>query len=445
MRAAVCRTVTFCWTALLLFGTAVAAGYEEFSEYWPAGVTPYSEEIQSGQPLSEHRESTVENDSFTHEDLPPWADSSSETWEKYEAHEEETIASPNGTSTLDEPIAGADELLDWWREEMERALAEPSDRYRIKLTEHVQNNHRVLRFVDAFRGHQRGFFERALARSGRYIPIMQPILREERLPENLVYLALIESGFSPYAYSRAKAMGYWQFMRGTALRYGLKIDSWVDERRDPVLSTRAAAAYLKDLHQLFGEWFLAAAAYNAGEGRVGRALERSRTSDFWRLSQERRYLALETRNYVPKFIAAAIIAEAPEKHGFGEIVYEPPLEYDELAIEAPMRLTTIARLAGTDVKEIKRLNPALLRDFTPPDRDTFTLRLPVGKGERFWEGYALLPPSAKIKTLKLHTVRKGETLSSIAKNHGQSVQRLIKDNNLKTTRIRPGQELVVVR
>jgi membrane-bound lytic murein transglycosylase D len=289
----------------------------------------------------------------------------------------------------------------------------------------------------------RDFFQRALARSGKYRSMMAGILRNEGLPEKLVYLALIESGFSTHAYSRAHALGPWQFMRGTALQYGLTINSWLDERRDPVLSTRAAAAYLKDLHEKFGEWFLAAAAYNAGEGRVGTALQRSKTNDFWLLRQQRKHLNIETRDYVPKFVAAALIGREPERYGFEEISYEAPLEYDEVTVQAPLRLETVARLANTELDIIKELNPALLRNFTPPTAGGFTLRLPVGSQADFLAAYEQLTGAEKIK-LSLHTVKKGELLARIAKKYNVTAKQLVKENGLKSWRLRPGQELIIV-
>ena len=261
-----------------------------------------------------------------------------------------------------------DQLLGLWQKDIDQAMQQPPGRRKIHFSIPAVENDRVRYFVNYFTGKFRGFFERALSRSGRYIPMMAAILQEEGLPQDLVYLCLIESGFSPRAVSKAKAVGPWQFIRSTGLRYGLKINGWVDERRDPIKSTRAAAAYLKDLHLQFGEWFLAAAAYNAGERKVEKAINRSRTDDFWRLSQMT-YLKKETRNYIPKFIAAALIASMPEKYGFGDIAYEPPIEYDEVTIERPMRLEQIAKLARTTVKVIKELNPALLRNITPPNKD----------------------------------------------------------------------------
>lgn len=335
-----------------------------------------------------------------------------------------------------------DQLLGLWKKDIDKAMQQPAGRRRIQFSIPVVENDRVLYFVDYFRGKKRGFFETALSRSGRYIPMMATILQEEGLPEDLVYLSLIESGFSPNAFSRAKAVGPWQFIHSTGLRYGLKINGWVDERRDPVKSTRAAAAYLKDLHLQFGEWFLAAAAYNAGEQKVERAINHSQTDDFWRLSQKT-YLKSETRNYIPKFIAAALIAGTPEKYGFGDIVYEPPMEYDEVTIEKPLKLETVAKMAETTVKVIKELNPALLRNITPPNENGFVLRLPAGSGKTFAEAYQLLPSSAKTKVVA-HKVKKGETLLGIAKNYGLRVNQLMELNGLHNRQIRVGQELIVI-
>jgi len=335
-----------------------------------------------------------------------------------------------------------DQLLGLLQKDLDEAMQQPVGRRKIQFSIPAVENDRVRYFVDYFSGKKRDFFETALARSGRYIPMMATILQGEGLPEDLVYLSLIESGFSPHAVSKAKAVGPWQFIRSTGLRYGLKINGWVDERRDPIKSTRAAAAYLKDLHLQFGEWFLAAAAYNAGEGKVGKAINRSRTDDFWRLSQMT-YLKKETRNYIPKFIAAALIASIPEKYGFEDIAYEPPIEYDEVTIEKPLRLEQIAKLAGTSVKAIKELNPALLRNITPPNKDGFSLRLPAGSGNTFARDYRLIPESAKPKVIT-HKVKKGETLAAIAKHYGQQVAQLMDLNGLRSRQVRAGQDLIVI-
>jgi len=337
-----------------------------------------------------------------------------------------------------------DQLLGLWQKDLDKAMEKSPGQRQIQFSIPVVENERVRYFIELFRERERAFFSRALARSGKYLPMMVAILREEGLPEDLVYLSLIESGFSPRAYSRAKAAGPWQFIRGTGLRYGLKIDGWVDERRDPVKATRAAAAYLKDLHSQFGEWFLAAAAYNAGERRVEKAIRRLRTEDFWHLSQKR-YLKRETRNYVPKFIAATLIARNPEKYGFGDIVYESPVDHDEVTITGALKLETAARLAQSTTEAIKELNPALRRDYTPPNEEGFVLRVPAGKGEIFAQAYETLPESEKKAKVRIvtHKVRRGETLASIARRYRQKVTQLMEMNNLKSRRLRVGQELII--
>jgi soluble lytic murein transglycosylase-like protein len=336
-----------------------------------------------------------------------------------------------------------DNLVNQWQKDMDHAMEQPVGQRVLRISPTVEAHHRVRYYINGFCGRLRDFFERALARSGKYRSMMAEILRSEGLPEKLVFLALIESGFSTTAYSRAHALGPWQFIRSTALHYGLAINPWVDERRDPVLSTRAAAAYLKDLHQRFGEWYLAAAAYNAGEGRVGTALKRAKTNDFWRLRNARHHLKLETRDYIPKFVAAALIGREPEKYGFEEISYEEPWQFDEVIIDRPLRLETVARMANTNVEVIKELNPALLRNFTPPTHQRFTLRLPAGSQTTFLDAYGDLPASGKIK-LSLHKVKRGDILGRIAKKHGLTVNQLIKENGLKGNRLRPGQELIIV-
>ena len=381
--------------------------------------------------------------------LPPLAQAEKKNEEqssdKKGTLEETTPDSKEPPTTLQEaPGPKADDrLLDLWQKDLDQAMQQPPGRRKIQFSMPVVENDRVRYFVNFFCSRKRDFFERSLARSGRYIPMMVNILQEEGLPEDLVYLSLIESGFSSQAISKAKAVGPWQFIRSTGLRYGLKINGWLDERRDPLKSTRAAAAYLKDLHLQFGQWFLAAAAYNAGERKVEKAISRSQTNDFWDLSEKKSYLKAETRNYVPKFIAATLIAGTPEKYGFGDIVYQTPLEYDEVTLKSPLRLETAAKLAATTVKTLKELNPALLRAITPPHADGFVIRLPAGTGEKFSQSYEQLAESAKIKVIA-HKVKKGETLVSIAKRYGQRTNDLMEMNNLKTRRVQPGQELIVV-
>lgn len=248
---------------------------------------------------------------------------------------------------------------------------------------------KVSDFVSKYQTDLRNFYGRALERSGRYLPRIESILRKEGLPTELAYLPLIESGFRPHAVSPAKAVGLWQFIPDTGRRYGLRIDRFVDERRDPIKSTRAAARYLKDLYGMFGDWHLSLAAYNTGEGRISRLLSVSDASDFWELS-ERGYLFRETEDYVPGFLAALQIASHPEAYGFDRP--EPqPLEYDLVHIEHVMPLATIAGWTGRPLSLLQELNPALIRSIVPPGG--YTVRVPEGTRPMVQQAYARLTPA----------------------------------------------------
>ena len=288
-------------------------------------------------------------------------------------------------------------------------------------------NNSVEGHIAYFKTKGRDKLELWLSRSGRYIPMMKEILKYMELPEDLVYLALIESGFNPNAYSRARAAGPWQFIKSTGKRYNLKIDWWIDERRDPKKSTIAAATYLNDLYNMFGSWDLAMASYNGGEGRVQRAVSRSKSEDFWKIKKTR-YLKAETKNYVPKYMAATIIAKNPEEHGF-DIKYLEPIQYEEVIIPESTDLRVIAKCAGVSYEEIKELNPELRRWITPPNVDKYTLKIPLGTQEIFLENYEKLPSEEKI-LWERHLVKKGETLYSIAKHYRVTVEDLKKINLL---------------
>jgi membrane-bound lytic murein transglycosylase D len=269
---------------------------------------------------------------------------------------------------------------------------------------------------------------------------MKEIFKKNNLPEDLVFVSLIESGFNPYAYSRSAAVGPWQFMKGTGRRYGLRINEWIDERRDPVKSTAAAANYLKDLYAMFNSWPLALASYNAGEGRVGRAMAKSKAGDFWDL-RSTRYLRPETRNYVPKFMAATIIAKNPEKYGFN-LNYHEPLQYDEVVIDRPTDLQLIAKTAGVTYEEVKELNPELRQSVTPLGYDDYRLKLPVGAKAAFEERFAQIPEWEKTVWLK-HVVRRGETLASIARKFGTTTATLRDINHLRRSSVRIGGTILV--
>lgn len=236
---------------------------------------------------------------------------------------------------------------------------------------------RVDGFVTQFQTSLRGFYSRALSLSARYVPRMSSILQKKGVPQELAYLPLIESGYRVHAVSRAGAVGPWQLIPGTGRRYGLRIDRYVDERRDPVKSTQAAAQYLKELHDMFGDWHLSLAAYNTGEMNIVRILERRRIETFWEMS-ERGYLYQETSDFVPEFLAALQIAGAPEAYGF-EAPNETPLKYDIVKVHRSLALSTVAQLGGTSTDTIKELNPALHRGVIPPSG--YAIRVPKGTKE----------------------------------------------------------------
>ena len=239
-------------------------------------------------------------------------------------------------------------------------------------------NQPVKTYLKYFSGNGKANFQASLARLGRYLPMMRLILKEHGLPPELIFLALIESGFNPWAHSPADAVGPWQFIEGTARRYGLKVDGQVDERRDPEKSTRAAARYLKDLYRQFGCWYLAVAGYNAGENRVEGAVRRACDRDFWALAQQGR-LPKETRNYVPQFIAAALIARNPEHFGFSNLSYHKPLTFDTVKVPGGTDLRRFAQDLQVSLKEIRELNPELNQGITPTTQREYLLKVPPKK------------------------------------------------------------------
>jgi membrane-bound lytic murein transglycosylase D len=298
-------------------------------------------------------------------------------------------------------------------------------------------NTRVKQSIHFFQTQSRQVFSQWLSRSGRYIPMMRRILREYDLPEDLVYLAMIESGFNPHAYSWAHAAGPWQFISSTARLYHLKADWWVDERRDPEKSTRAAARYLKDLYEEFASWPLALAAYNCGEQRVKSATKKAGTDDFWELSLPR-----QTRNYVPLFMAATAIAKSPELYDFS-VEYEKPIEYDKVQIDECTDLRVVAECCEASYDQIKVLNPELRRWCTPPNYPGYQLKIPKGTGSTFLKNYALVPASEKI-TWQRHKIQRGETLSGIARRYGTSVSAIKEANSLRSShRIIAGDHLLI--
>ena len=304
-------------------------------------------------------------------------------------------------------------------------------------------NAKVRYFIETFQTTKHAEIAAGIARSGRYIDMFRRILAEEGVPTDLVYLAMIESTYKENAYSRARAKGIWQFMSWTGKRYGLKIDYWIDERSDPEKSCRAAARYLRDLYNDLGDWLLAMAAYNGGPGRVGSAVRRTGSKDFWTISSSSSYLRRETRNFVPSILAVAIIMKQPEKYGFGDVVLADPVEYEKVKVESPTDLRIAAELANVPVETLQALNPALRRMITPAEYPGFELKLPSDKKDIFVQRFAALPESKRLKYTE-HIVRKGETLSAIAKRYRTSVVSIQKANSIANPhRLKLGQHLIV--
>lgn len=328
-------------------------------------------------------------------------------------------------------------------EEGKQAKSPVKPTYDIPITVNAQ----VERWINYFTVRNPKTFRRWLQRSGRYAPMMRAILKDYGLPEDLIYLAMIESGFNCSAYSRAHAVGPWQFIRATGKRYNLKIDYWVDERRDPVKATHAAAKYLSELYAEFGSWYLAAAGYNAGEGKIRRALSRYKADDYWEISHKRRrYLKLETKHYVPKMLAAAIIAKEPAKYGFTGLVYAPPMAYDKVTVAGGTSLAISAKLAGVKKKVLTDLNPHLRRGCAPPHVAVYTLRIPKGQKARFETAYAKLTPKQRKARPDIVTVRveRGDTLGGIAIRYGVRLSDLMSLNaHLNPRRMRIGQKVMV--
>jgi membrane-bound lytic murein transglycosylase D len=300
-------------------------------------------------------------------------------------------------------------------------------------------NATVEALIDYFTARERERFRLWLARSGRYLGMIQKIFRERGLPEELAYTAMIESGFSPRAISRVGAKGLWQFMEATARRYGLVVNRWVDERFDPVKSTVAAAKYLGDLYGMFGHWFLAQAAYNAGEARVERAIVRAKTSDFWALTQTR-HLPNETKRFVPQILAAAVITRAPARYGL-EVTMDAPLVYDEVTVKRVVDFESIAALAEVPVEAVRDLNPALRGGITPPF-GSYLLRLPPGAGARFEAALHAAHPS-RLVVWGLHRIARNQSLVQIARLYRTTPERLAEVNQLRGGRLRGVTELLV--
>ena len=304
----------------------------------------------------------------------------------------------------------------------------------------------VAQYIRFFQGPGRKWFRVWMSRSSRYIPMMAPVLEASGLPRDTVYLAMIESGFSPEAFSWARAAGPWQFISSTGKRFGLHQDFWVDERRDPLKATLAASRYLRELHDALGTWYLAWAGYNAGGEKLRRLVERRGTDDFWELS-EGRGLAKETKHYVPKLIACALVAKHPKAFGFSdeEFSFQEPLAFEEVPVVEPTDLEVLARAAAVPVDDVRALNPELRRWCSPPatKEKPYLLRVPKGSGETFLANIAKVSPHDRL-TFRIHRVARGDTLSRIAQSYHSAPEAIALFNHLKNVRaLRVNTELAI--
>lgn len=356
-----------------------------------------------------------------------------------------------GSGARDEDLVAATSTDDGWAEAYCDGSRVPyaaimATAYPVTLNAQVQFH------LDRFTGSSREVVTLWVHRSSRYLAMIREVLRTRGLPEDLAFTAMIESGFKPDAVSRVGAKGMWQFMAGTARRYGLRVDRWVDERLDPEKSTVAAAAYLRDLYNQFGSWALAQAAYNAGEVKVTRAIQKTGSRDFWTLAQSR-HLRRETKEFVPQIHAATVIGRDPDRYGF-DFDEVDPVTFDTLTVPPATDLRRLATTAGLAPGDVRALNPTLVRGVTPPG-GPWTLRLPAGERERVAAALAprRAPALAASKHVEVshaaatgdvHVVRPRDTVSAIARQYGVSVGDVMRWNRLDSLdRIRPGDRLRV--
>ncbi len=338
----------------------------------------------------------------------------------------EAIESPEATP---EEISAA-------REEVAAAIGETSSDVPLVV------NDAVLRIVAAFQSdalHDK--IAAGLTRSGRYIPMIQRVFAEEGLPQDLAWIAFIESSFLPHARSPRAAQGIWQFMPRTGRQYGLKFNGIVDERSDPEKATRAAARYLTYLHELFNDWYLVMAAYNAGEGKILHAMDRTGARDFWQLAGTSA-IRRQTANYVPAYLASLLISKDPAHYGF-DVTPAPPIAFESVTLNRSVDLRTVARGMEIPYEDLQVLNPELRSSVTPREPDGYALKIPTGSQETFLAAFAVTPTTVP-PMFRTHMAKKGETLPRIAKRYGVSVTAIADANSLSPrSKVARGQEILI--
>jgi membrane-bound lytic murein transglycosylase D len=326
---------------------------------------------------------------------------------------------------------------------------EADARTKAKAEAEIRNTHsdlplmmtdQVAGYIAYFSGRGRGVFERAFVRSGRYHDMMVQTLREEGVPQDLIYLAQAESGFHPLAVSRVGARGIWQFMASRARGYGLSHNMYVDDRQDPEKSTRAAAHHLKDLYNQFGDWYLAMAAYNSGPGTVQAAVKRTGYADFWELYR-RNVLPKETRNYVPIILAVTIMNKNPSQYGLDDLVMDRPDDYDTVTIDYPVDLRLVAECINSTAAELQELNPSLLR-LSTPRQGAFQLHLPAGTKDQYETAIASIPPDSRL-WWRYHTVHSGDTLAALARTYHTTTKQISEANHLDSKELDADAKLII--
>jgi peptidoglycan lytic transglycosylase D len=370
--------------------------------------------------------------------------------ERISTYEASALAQGDGFTEKKYEPASIDDLLAFSTTEQPvttMALQDAVERD-LRLTPHdieIPINSKVLSYIELFQNRLHDWFDEGLRRGSQYLPMIQEVFRAQGLPLDLSYVPIVESAFNPNVQSRAKAKGMWQFMRGTALDHGLKQNWYIDERADPEKATLAAATYLKTLGEMFDDnWHLALASYNGGPARVQRAMTVSKKSDFWSLSASRRYLPDETREYVPMILASIIIARNPSLYGF-TVDALTPLSYETVKVSDPIDLRRIAEWVGVPVDDIQALNPELRRWTTPIRTSDYDLKVPVGSSDAL--RVRLAETSADtLSSLQWHTVKRGETLLTIARQLNVKQTDLAEANFLSVrARVAAGQQLIIPR